>query len=97
MTITNPTVTLPAGRTVGEWLRRHFGWIFTGLGVVAAVVLLSVLLIDRNAASTDVVEPGVSAVPRESITALDHRAEAQARADRESITAIDHRAETAGD
>ena len=94
MAITNPTVTLPAGRTAGGWLRRHFGWIFTGLGVVAAVVLLTVLMVDRDAASTDVVEPGVSAVPRESITAIDHRAGAEARASRDSITAIDHQART---
>ena len=95
MAITNPSVTAPAGRTFAPWLRRHLGWVFTGLSIAATVVLLSLVLVDRDPASTSVVEPSVRAVPRESVTAIDHRAEADSRFGRESITAIDHRAASA--
>ena len=97
MAITDPTVIVPADQTVAAWLRRQLAWMLTGVGVVAAGVLLSVIVFDRDSTSTEVVEPGLSAVQPESITAIDHRAEAKARADRQSITAIDHRADIAGD
>lgn len=97
MAITNPNLALPGEHTVAAWLRRHLGWILTGLGVVAAMVLLSLIVVDRDSAPSGVVEPGAGAVEHESITAIDHRSEANPGADRESTTAIDHRTETAGD
>ena len=86
MSLTSPTVHIPAHDTVGSWLRRHLGWMLVAAAVAAAAVLVALLAFDGDSASTTVREPSVSVT--DSINALDHQV--TTRSGPESINALDN-------
>jgi hypothetical protein len=106
MSITNPAVPVPAGRLSGAWLRRYLSWLLVGLAVVAVAVVVSMIVVDDGVTPiTRVDSPTLSEFDtgRESMTAIQHRARAEAGAQpgsasagRQSITALDHEAGTNG-
>ena len=104
MALTNPPLSIPEAVVTVPSERRHiaYGWIAAGVGLLASIALVVVLLVSSDSSTTTYPHDGL--VERGSITALDRAVpQPTSRLDRPativdqgSIVAIDRAAQTSG-
>jgi hypothetical protein len=94
MSITTPAVQVPVNDTIGSWLRRHLGWMLTGVAVAAVAVLVTFLVLDGESTVDQAPAAGTTfSAERGSINAIDHGTDSPVSDSgvlNRSIAAIDH-------